>query len=40
MLGSPDDACIERMHIEGRDASIGRSLALALMEKVHTEALP
>jgi hydroxymethylbilane synthase len=40
MLGSPDEACIERMHIEGSDPSIGQSLALALKEKVHTEALP
>jgi hydroxymethylbilane synthase len=40
MLGSPDEACIERMHLEGTDASIGRHLALALKEKVRTESLP
>lgn len=39
MLGSPDEACIERMLLEGTDPSIGRHLALALKEKVGTEGL-
>lgn len=39
MLGSPDEACIERMLFEGTDPSIGRHLALALKEKVGTEGL-
>jgi hydroxymethylbilane synthase len=39
MLGSPDEACIETMHLEGTDPSIGRTLALTLKENVRTEAL-
>lgn len=37
MLGSPDEACVEQMHMQGTDPSVGRRLALALKERLGQE---
>ncbi len=39
VLGSPDETRLERLGMEGNDASIGRTLALALKNIVRPEAL-
>jgi hydroxymethylbilane synthase len=35
MLGSPDEATMERMSMTGRTPEVGRRLAMNLMEKIH-----
>ena len=39
MLGSPDERCMEQMHMQGADPAVGRRLALALKERVSPEEL-